>query len=39
MSQFAHVIIVVSDSGVGAVRVPSHKILTHFADIPVARAL
>jgi len=28
-----------SDYGVGAARVPSHKILTHFADIPVVRAL
>ena len=38
MSQFAHFIMFESYIGVGAVRIPSHKILTHFADIPVARA-
>jgi hypothetical protein len=35
MSQNAHFIMFVSDNDVGAERVLSHKILTHFADIPV----
>jgi hypothetical protein len=39
MSQNAHFIMFASDLGVGAVRIPSRKILTHFADIRVARAL
>src|SRR5688572_23539668 len=39
MSQNAHAIMFVSERGVSAERIPSHKILTHFADIPVVRAV
>jgi len=38
MSQNAYFIMYVSDSCVGAERFLSHKMLTHFADIPVVRA-
>jgi len=39
MSQNAHLIMFVSDNCVGAGLFLSHKSLTPFADIPVARAL
>jgi hypothetical protein len=39
MSQNAHLIMYVSDNGVGAERFLRFKMLTHFADIPVVRAL
>jgi hypothetical protein len=39
MSQNAHFIMFASDNCVGAERVLRYKMLTHFADIPVVRAL
>jgi len=39
MSQNAHFIMYASDSCVGAERFLRYKMLTHFDDIPVDRAL
>jgi hypothetical protein len=39
MSQNTHFIMFVSDSDVGAVRFLRYKMLTHFDDIPVDRAM
>jgi hypothetical protein len=39
MSQNAHVIMLVPDWRAGAERILRYKMLTHFTDIPVVRAL
>src|SRR5688572_9142768 len=39
MSPNAHAIMFESERSVSAARIPSRKILTHFADIPVVRAV